>query len=136
MPEADFHRIADRSLDEIHDLMSVLEADDISLDEDVEISMSQGVLKLDLGKKVGIWVINKQTPNRQLWWSSPISGPKRYEYAHHVVDERCDEIFNKQVSTCSIEYASKWFNTKDKSPLMTLLRDEIIKSVDIDIAKH
>ena len=22
----------------------------------------------------------KQTPNRQIWWSSPISGPRRYEY--------------------------------------------------------
>jgi frataxin len=29
-------------------------------------------------------VINKQTPNEQLWWSSPISGPRRYEY----VEER------------------------------------------------
>ena len=28
----------------------------------------------------GTWVINKQTPNRQLWWSSPVSGPRRYEW--------------------------------------------------------
>ena len=26
------------------------------------------------------WVINKQAPNMQLWWSSPISGPLRFEY--------------------------------------------------------
>jgi frataxin len=25
-------------------------------------------------------VINKQPPNRQVWLSSPISGPKRYDY--------------------------------------------------------
>ena len=28
----------------------------------------------------GTWVINKQTPNQQVWWSSPLSGPRRYEY--------------------------------------------------------
>eukprot|EP00560_Eucampia_antarctica_P008689 CAMPEP_0197826248 /NCGR_PEP_ID=MMETSP1437-20131217/3228_1 /TAXON_ID=49252 ORGANISM="Eucampia antarctica, Strain CCMP1452" /NCGR_SAMPLE_ID=MMETSP1437 /ASSEMBLY_ACC=CAM_ASM_001096 /LENGTH=91 /DNA_ID=CAMNT_0043426601 /DNA_START=462 /DNA_END=737 /DNA_ORIENTATION=- len=28
----------------------------------------------------GAWVMNKQTPNRQIWWSSPISGPRRYEW--------------------------------------------------------
>jgi len=25
-------------------------------------------------------VINKQPPNKQIWLSSPISGPKRYDY--------------------------------------------------------
>lgn len=28
----------------------------------------------------GSFVINKQPPNRQIWLSSPISGPKRYDY--------------------------------------------------------
>lgn len=31
----------------------------------------QGVLKIDLGES-GTWVINRQIPNRQIWWSSPI----------------------------------------------------------------
>jgi frataxin len=25
-------------------------------------------------------VINKQAPNKQIWWSSPTSGPQRYLY--------------------------------------------------------
>jgi len=36
----------------------------------VDITYSQGVLNIKLGD-AGTWVINKQTPNRQLWWSSP-----------------------------------------------------------------
>ncbi|CAI8038468.1 Frataxin, mitochondrial [Geodia barretti] len=28
---------------------------------------------------LGTYVINKQTPNRQIWLSSPVSGPKRYD---------------------------------------------------------
>ena len=44
-----------------------------------DISYISGVLKLELaGGKV--YVLNKQTPNKQLWLSSPFSGPQRYEY--------------------------------------------------------
>ena len=28
----------------------------------------------------GTYVINKQGPNRQIWMSSPVSGPLRYDY--------------------------------------------------------
>ena len=43
-----------------------------------------GVLSISMGAK-GNYVINKQSPNKQIWWSSPaagvtISGPKRFEY--------------------------------------------------------
>lgn len=42
--------------------------------------MLQGVLTLYLGNNRGTYVINKQTPNKQIWLSSPVSGPKRYDY--------------------------------------------------------
>jgi frataxin len=44
-----------------------------------EVSLSSGVLTITLPPH-GTWVINKQTPNQQIWWSSPVSGPRRYEY--------------------------------------------------------
>ena len=47
-----------------------------------DVSEKDGVFELNLGSH-GIYVINKQAPNRQLWWSSPISGPKRYNYDLH-----------------------------------------------------
>jgi frataxin len=28
----------------------------------------------------GTYVINKQPPNKQIWLSSPLSGPKRYDF--------------------------------------------------------
>lgn len=33
-----------------------------------------------LGKPFGTYVINRQTPNLQIWLSSPTSGPKRYDF--------------------------------------------------------
>lgn len=35
---------------------------------------------MKLGGALGTYVINRQTPNRQIWLSSPTSGPKRYDY--------------------------------------------------------
>lgn len=28
----------------------------------------------------GVYIINKQPPNKQIWLSSPVSGPKRFDY--------------------------------------------------------
>ena len=40
--------------------------------------MQAGVLTLSLDSK-GTYVINKQAPNKQIWSSSPVSGPVRYD---------------------------------------------------------
>lgn len=37
----------------------------------VNLHRQQGVLNIMMGEH-GTWVLNKQTPNRQVWWSSPI----------------------------------------------------------------
>ena len=70
-----------------------------------------GVLTINLGTK-GCWVINKQTPNRQIWWSSPISGPRRYEMQY-----------------CKIESKTSWRYTKDNSDLLHTLVDEINNTI-------
>lgn len=41
--------------------------------------MQDGVLTVTLGSKHGTYVINRQSPNKQIWLSSPMSGPKRYD---------------------------------------------------------
>lgn len=38
-----------------------------------------GVIKVTIAN-VGTYIINKQPPNKQIWLSSPISGPKRFDY--------------------------------------------------------
>lgn len=88
---SEFHDEADEALETIQDAIeSLFESlssgkraygndDHDDANNFPEINLSDGVLTLSLGKH-GTWVINKQTPNRQIWWSSPISGPRRYEY--------------------------------------------------------
>jgi frataxin len=41
--------------------------------------LQAGVLTLNFPPN-GTYVLNKQPPNKQIWLSSPISGPKRYDW--------------------------------------------------------
>jgi frataxin len=63
----------------------------------------QGIVTLNLGAK-GTFVINKQAPNRQIWWSSPISGPRRFR-----LDEEQEH----------------WVSTRNGEELMAVLEKEL-----------
>lgn len=72
-----YHKVADKTLDRLCDNLERLN-DALSI-PGYDVEYSQGVLTLRLGQE-GTFVLNKQPPNRQIWLSSPISGPKRYEW--------------------------------------------------------
>ncbi|KAM7495165.1 hypothetical protein LguiB_029774 [Lonicera macranthoides] len=44
-----------------------------------DIDYGNQVLTVKLGC-LGSYVLNKQTPNRQIWMSSPVSGPSRFDW--------------------------------------------------------
>ncbi|KAL7512149.1 hypothetical protein ACHAXN_009994 [Cyclotella atomus] len=84
---AEYHNKADDTLHNIQDAIEELIENNFQnggSDDDVpEVNYANGVLTISLPPH-GTWVINKQTPNEQLWWSSPISGPRRYEYVEDM----------------------------------------------------
>ena len=78
------------------------------MDEDAnidDVNYSSGVLKVDfvVGQIKQTYVLNKQAPNKQLWLSSPFSGPQRYEY----------DLISKQ-----------WLNNRTHVNIIDLLNDE------------
>jgi frataxin len=76
--EGEYHKVADETLETIQDALDeVFESN--PQPQEIEISYASGVLTISLPPH-GTWVLNKQTPNQQIWWSSPLSGPRRYEY--------------------------------------------------------
>ncbi|KAI8470984.1 MAG: frataxin [Monoraphidium minutum] len=78
LSEGAFHRAADADLELLQERLEVfIEDQDV---EGGDVEYSSGVLTVKLGRH-GTYVINKQTPNRQIWLSSPVSGPFRYDYA-------------------------------------------------------
>lgn len=86
------------------DLENIIDIDDF------DVSEKDGVFTLKLGEH-GTYVINKQTPTRQLWYSSPISGPKRYNY---------------DVST------KTWRNNKDGHEMYKQFSSEISSLFNVD----
>ncbi|XP_042521103.1 frataxin, mitochondrial [Macadamia integrifolia] len=77
LEEDEFHCVADAT---INDLQEKLEeyGDSIQIDG-FDIDYANQVLTLKLGNS-GTYVLNKQTPNRQIWLSSPVSGPSRFDW--------------------------------------------------------
>jgi len=82
-----------------------------------ELEYHSGVLTLALGAN-GTYVINKQPPNKQIWLSSPFSGPKRYDYS---------------------QANNKWFYSRDGCALGDLLNEELTRAlnrpVNIDLGE-
>lgn len=72
---------------------------------DIDIELTQGVLTLTLPPN-GTYVINRQPPNKQIWLSSPISGPKRYDLI-----------------------GGRWVTLRDGSSLTDLLEEEISQAL-------
>lgn len=66
--EAEFHPVADATLEAIQDAVDEVFdcAQPDSVIVDYEVSLANGVLNLSFPPH-GTWVINKQTPNRQIW---------------------------------------------------------------------
>ncbi|KXG50939.1 Frataxin [Penicillium griseofulvum] len=92
---------------------------------DVEAEYSAGVLNISV-PAIGTYVLNKQPPNKQIWLSSPISGPKRYDW---IVEG--DYMHEKQDSRPFV--SGQWIYLRDGSNLTELLNSELTLSLPKDI---
>ncbi|KAK9089529.1 hypothetical protein Scep_028611 [Stephania cephalantha] len=77
LPEDEFHRLADETIQDLQEKFEEY-GDSVQVDG-FDIDYGNQVLTLKLGD-LGTYVLNKQTPNRQLWLSSPVSGPSRFDW--------------------------------------------------------
>ncbi|WFC95894.1 ferroxidase [Malassezia brasiliensis] len=121
----DYNRRVDASLDALTEqLEELIETEDIDEIErtrgsggslsDWDVEYATGVLNLRLGS-LGTYVINKQPPSRQIWLSSPTSGPKRFDYdaekdvwftykdgqlylLHELLDAELSAVFGKPLT--------------------------------------
>lgn len=73
----DYHEASNNKLEELSDRLELVLED--RYDKGADVSLSNGVLTVVVDEQ-NTFVINKQTPNRQIWLSSPISGPRRFDF--------------------------------------------------------
>ncbi|CAL1696528.1 unnamed protein product [Somion occarium] len=104
-----YHLYSDATMERLLDSIETI-LDDLS-SSDYEVEYSSGVLTLKLGDK-GTYVINKQPPNKQIWLSSPLSGPKRYDY---------------------IQDSDDWIYVRESSSLGELLNAELSQLLEQDV---
>ncbi|KAF9291091.1 Mitochondrial chaperone Frataxin [Mortierella alpina] len=109
LSEDEYHTISDACMDRMVEYFEDLGDEHEIPGYDVEFQ--SGVMTLKLGDS-GTYVVNKQPPNKQLWLSSPTSGPKRYDY----------DTKHKT-----------WFYGRDHHSLKYLLDTEITKAIGIEI---
>ncbi|KAL2005697.1 hypothetical protein VTN00DRAFT_10190 [Thermoascus crustaceus] len=92
---------------------------------DIEAEYSAGVLNIVV-PGAGTYVLNKQPPNKQIWLSSPISGPKRYDW---VLEG--DQMHEKQETRPYVN--GQWIYLRDGSNLTDLLNAELSLNMKKDI---
>ena len=103
-----YEQLVDETLERLSDEFDrLLGSEDFSADFDT--SLSNGVLNVFI-EGVGTYVINKQSANQQIWLSSPLSGPKRYDYL-----------------------SGKWLYGHDGISLDSLLNQELSKIMKTDV---
>lgn len=82
--------------------------------EDVEVECSAGLLTLHF-PPAGTYIINKQPPNKQIWLSSPVSGPKRYDWV----------LLGESMHDKEGTGVGGWVYLRDGSSLPDILRKEV-----------
>ncbi|KAL8654691.1 MAG: hypothetical protein Q9226_003333 [Calogaya cf. arnoldii] len=128
-----FHRLADHYIDNLVSKLEELQEER----RDVDCEYSAGVLNLDF-PPAGTYVFNKQPPNKQIWLSSPISGPKRFDYVlmSTAVPETPDEstggdgAARNGVGIEDEDKRGQWVYLRDGTTLTGLLKEEL--GVDMD----
>ncbi|KAK9498985.1 hypothetical protein O3M35_003511 [Rhynocoris fuscipes] len=110
----EFERICEETLESLCETLEILIEKYPEL-KGCDITFGDGVLTVSLGNH-GTYVINRQTPNKQIWLSSPKSGPKRYDY---FIDKKT------------------WIYKHDNVALHTLLQNELslIFNDNVDLSK-
>ncbi|KAH8287284.1 hypothetical protein KR054_005230 [Drosophila jambulina] len=82
LDSATYDRVCSETLDALSDYFEELTENAADL-QGSDVAYSDGVLTVNLGHSHGTYVINRQTPNKQIWLSSPTSGPKRFDFVLH-----------------------------------------------------
>ncbi|XP_049870257.1 frataxin homolog, mitochondrial isoform X2 [Pectinophora gossypiella] len=110
-----FEEICNETLESLCDYFEQLVDETPDL-KGADVTYSDGVLTVVLGPQYGTYVINRQTPNKQIWLSSPVSGPKRYDLV--------------------LKDGGYWVYKHDGIPLHRLLQNEISKIVKNKVEFH
>jgi len=99
----------------------------------LDVSSSSGVLNIET--TMGTFVINKQAPKRQLWYSSPISGPAHYDMGGGEGSEEKKNSENENSSENNKRW-DVWVHERDGHFLLQRLQDELGSRFGVELNKR
>ncbi|KAL7798169.1 hypothetical protein V8C37DRAFT_368965 [Trichoderma ceciliae] len=114
LSDAEYH---DLSNEYLNDLLEKFETHQDN-GSPIDVEYSSGVMTISVAGK-GTYIINKQPPNKQIWLSSPLSGPKRYDFC--VASEGQGDKEGTGLGT--------WIYSRDGTSLDEL----ILKEIEVDL---
>ena len=124
--ENSYLKLTNETLESISDRFSELIEDHDQLGGG-DTQLSDGVLTVKLSQH-GTYVLNKQTPNKQIWLSSPVSGPYRYDISQ--VRSHCSLLHN------SGPVQGVWVYRHTGQTLHALLDEELRHIIKTDPGFH
>lgn len=80
------------------------------------------MLEVKIPSKDLTYVLNKQPPNKQIWLSSPISGPKRFDWV----------VTGESMTQKEGGGSGDWLYLRDGSSLTELVRKELGVDLGVD----
>lgn len=85
---------------------------------------------INIATHAGTWVINKHNVTKQIWLSSPLSGPSKYNY--HIPESASkDDISSNKVASLR---GGRWLcERNDTTPLKDLLQKEFSSVFSMDV---
>ncbi|KAF1924745.1 arabinogalactan endo-1,4-beta-galactosidase [Didymella exigua CBS 183.55] len=114
----EFHERADEYLNELVERLEEAQ----EKNPDIEVEYSAGVLRVDFISKQLSYVLNKQPPNKQIWLSSPISGPKRFDWVVLQEGQNAKEGGGQ----------GDWVYLRDGTSLTDVIRKELAVDNEVD----
>ncbi|EDO36194.1 predicted protein [Nematostella vectensis] len=120
--EIAFHKVTDDTLDGLSEFFDdFCDKYQLPRPDEYDVQFGEGVFTVKFGGEIGTYVVNKQTPNRQIWLSSPNSGPKRYDFVdgiwvyHHtneslhcLLSREMSQITEKEVNMRTLPFGKEW----------------------------
>lgn len=108
LSESEYQSLAEQFLDSIHNQLD----NDKYFEKITNLDYHDGVLDITVNQSKK-YVLNLQRPNKQIWVSSPISGPQRFElFLNTLTNEK------------------EWLNKRSYKSLKDLLSDELTLLMD------
>ncbi|KAH8708586.1 hypothetical protein GQ44DRAFT_714993 [Phaeosphaeriaceae sp. PMI808] len=129
---SEFHERADAYLNELVERLEEAQEKDAQIEvESAAVWQASSSLHTTDTQQAGIlevrirehnYVLNKQPPNRQIWLSSPISGPKRFDWV----------VLQEGINFKEGSGQGDWIYLRDGSSLTEIIRKELGVNVGVD----